>query len=85
MTREAHPAECLRTLRGSGGLTPPLNCANAGDQIRAAVEVEALPKPVAIVRMLSDYSVLRDQARAIAVRKVGMPAACSASMAECKR
>ena len=37
---------------------------SADDQIRAAVEVEALPKPVAIVRMLSDYSVLRDQARA---------------------
>jgi hypothetical protein len=34
------------------------------DQARAADEVEALPEGAAIVRMLSDYAVLRNQARA---------------------
>ena len=37
---------------------------NATDQARAADEVEALPEGAVIVRMLSDYAVLRDQARA---------------------
>ena len=37
---------------------------SAADQTRAAVEVEALPEGAVIVRMLSDYAVLRDQARA---------------------
>jgi hypothetical protein len=36
----------------------------AADQARAADEVEALPGGAVIVRMLSDYAVLRDQARA---------------------
>jgi hypothetical protein len=35
----------------------------ADDQARAAEEVEALPEGAVIVRMLSDYVVLRDQAR----------------------
>ncbi|WP_332838510.1 hypothetical protein [Rhodobacter amnigenus] len=34
------------------------------EQVRAADEVEALPEGAVIVRMLSDYAVLRDQARA---------------------
>jgi hypothetical protein len=34
------------------------------DQARAADEVEALPEGAVIVRMLSEYAVLRDQARA---------------------
>lgn len=37
---------------------------SAADQTRAAVEVEALPESAVIVRMLGDYAVLRDQARA---------------------
>lgn len=37
---------------------------SAADQARAADEVEALPEGAVIVRMLSDYAVLRDQARA---------------------
>lgn len=36
----------------------------AEDQARAADEVEALPEGAVIVRMLSDYAVLREQARA---------------------
>ena len=35
----------------------------AADQARAADEVEALPEGAVIVRMLSDYTVLREQAR----------------------
>ena len=35
----------------------------AADQARAADEVEALPDGTVIVRMLSDYAVMRDQAR----------------------
>jgi hypothetical protein len=34
------------------------------DQARAAGEVKALPEGAVIVRMLGDYVVLRDQARA---------------------
>jgi len=36
----------------------------AADQARAADEVVALPEDAVVVRMLSDYAVLRDQARA---------------------
>jgi hypothetical protein len=36
----------------------------AADQAQAANEVEALPEGALIVRMLIDYAVLRDQARA---------------------
>ena len=34
------------------------------EQTRAAVEVEAMPEEAVLVRMMSDYAVLRDQARA---------------------
>ncbi|PLL13939.1 hypothetical protein C0V75_00305 [Tabrizicola sp. TH137] len=37
---------------------------NTADQARAANEVAVLPEGAVIVRMLSDYSVLRDQAGA---------------------
>ena len=43
---------------------PPVVEYSVADQIRAAVEVEVLPEPAVIARMLSDYSVLRDQVRA---------------------
>ena len=36
----------------------------AAEQTRVADEVEALPNGAIIVRMLIDYAVLRDQARA---------------------
>jgi len=36
----------------------------AADQAQAADEVETLPEGAVIVRMLGDYAVLRDQARA---------------------
>lgn len=43
---------------------PPVVDYSSADQVRAADEVEALPGGATVVRMLSDYAVLRDQARA---------------------
>jgi hypothetical protein len=43
---------------------PPVVEYSASDQVRAAEEVEALPEGAVVVAMLSDYAVLRDQARA---------------------
>lgn len=43
---------------------PPVVEYTPADQLRVADEVEALPDGAVIVRMLSDYAVLRDQARA---------------------
>lgn len=43
---------------------PPVVRYSAADETHAAVEVEALPEGAVIVRMLGDYAVLRDQARA---------------------
>jgi hypothetical protein len=43
---------------------PPVVDYTAADQVRVAEEVEALSEGAVIVRMLSDYAVLRDQARA---------------------
>jgi len=43
---------------------PPVVEYSAADQLRAADEVDALPEGAMIVRMLSDFAVLRDQARA---------------------
>ncbi len=46
-----------------GAPCPPVVDYSAADQARAADEVRALPEGAVIVRMLSDYAVLRDQAR----------------------
>lgn len=43
---------------------PPVVGYSTAEQTRAADEVEALPEGAVIVRMLGDYKVLRDQARA---------------------
>ncbi len=43
---------------------PPVVEYTAADQARAGDEVEALPDGAVVVRMLSDYAVMRDQARA---------------------
>jgi hypothetical protein len=43
---------------------PPVVEYTASDQASAADEVEALPEGAVVVRMLGDYAVLRDQARA---------------------
>jgi hypothetical protein len=47
----------------TGQVCPPVVEYSTADQARAADEVEALPEGAVIVRMLSDYSVMRDQAR----------------------
>ena len=46
-----------------GQVCPPIVEYSTVDQVRAADEVEALPEGAIIVRMLSDYWVMRDQAR----------------------
>lgn len=43
---------------------PPVVEYTAAEQVRAADEVEAVPEGAVIIRMLGDYVVLRDQARA---------------------
>lgn len=43
---------------------PPVVDYTAAERARAGDEVEALPEGAVIVRMLSDYAVMRDQARA---------------------
>lgn len=43
---------------------PPVVDYTSAEQAHAADEVEALPEGAVVVRMLSDYAVLRDQARA---------------------
>ena len=43
---------------------PPVVAYTIADQVRAADEVDALPEGAMVVRMLSDYGVLRDQSRA---------------------
>ena len=43
---------------------PPVVEYTSAEKARAADEVEAMPEDAVIVRMLSDYTVLRDQARA---------------------
>ena len=43
---------------------PPVVDYTAAERARAADEVEAMPEGAAVVRMLSDYAVLRNQARA---------------------
>lgn len=43
---------------------PPIVEYTKADQARTAKEVATLPEGTAIVRLLGDYAVLRDQARA---------------------
>ena len=53
-------------MAGSEGQAPcpPVVEYSAIDQTHAAAEIEALPENAVVVGMLSDYAVLRDQARA---------------------
>jgi hypothetical protein len=46
------------------GVCPPVAEYDAGFQARAAEEVKALPEGSAVVEMLSDYAVMREQTRA---------------------
>lgn len=53
-------------MAGSEGQAPcpPVVDYSPVEQARAADELDALPDGAMVVRMLSDYTVLRDQARA---------------------
>lgn len=53
-------------MGGSDARTPcpPVVEYSAADQTRAATEIEALPEGAVMIQMMSDYAVLRDQARA---------------------
>ena len=53
-----------RLLGDTRSPCPPMVAYSAADQVSAAEEVGALPESVVVVAMLSDYAVLRDQARA---------------------
>lgn len=55
---------CATTGSEAKAPCPPVVEYSAVDQTRAADEVEALPASAIILRMLIDYAVLRDQARA---------------------
>lgn len=43
---------------------PPVVEYSAADQTRAAAEIKTMPKKAVMVRMMSDYAVLREQAQA---------------------
>ena len=55
---------CARVGSEAGVPCPPVVEYSATVQARAADEVEALADGAVIVRMLSDYAVMREQARA---------------------
>ena len=55
---------CAMAGSDGQGTCPPVVDYTAAEQVGAAREVEALPEGAMLVRMLSDYAVLRDQARA---------------------
>jgi hypothetical protein len=54
---------CARDGFDTKAPCPPVVEYSAADQARAAAEVDMLPEAAMVVRMLSDYAVLRDQAR----------------------
>jgi hypothetical protein len=54
--------------RPGAGVCPPVAEYGADLQARAAMEVEALPEDSALPALLSDYAVMRDQARACGPR-----------------
>lgn len=53
---------CARVGSEGAAFCPPVVEYSAADQNRAAVEAEALEADAIVVRMLSDYAVLREQA-----------------------
>lgn len=54
---------CATVSSDTQAVCPPIVEYSTSDQTRAAIELEALPDGAMVVRMLSDYAVLRDQAR----------------------
>ena len=54
--------------RGAAVVCPPVVDYGGGVQVQAAAELELLPETSAVGTLLSDYAVMRDQARACAAR-----------------
>ena len=54
--------------RGAAVVCPPVVDYGDGVQVQAAAELELLPETSAVGTLLSDYAVMRDQARACATR-----------------
>jgi hypothetical protein len=57
---------CATASSDARALCPPVVPYSTTDQARVAAEIAVLPDGAVVVRMLSDYAVLRDQARACA-------------------
>ena len=57
-------AACARVGSDPGPVCPPLPEYSAAFQARAAAEVEALPEDAALLVMIQDYAVMREQGRA---------------------
>ena len=55
---------CATGSSDAQALCPPVVQYSDRDQARAATEIEALPEGAVVVRMLGDYAVMREQARA---------------------
>ena len=49
---------------GGVGFCPPIVEYSRAEQAQVAAEVEALSEAAVVVRMLADYAVMREQARA---------------------
>ena len=49
---------------GGVGFCPPVVDYSRAEQVQGAAEVEALPEGAVVIRMLADYAVMREQARA---------------------
>mgnify|MGYP003650612158 CR=1 FL=1 len=54
---------CATDGSNAGVSCPPVVPYSAADQARAAAEVATLLEGAVVIRMLSDYAVMRDQAR----------------------
>ena len=55
---------CTTDNSDPGPICPPVVPYSPTEQERAAAEVAAMQKGAVVVRMLSDYAVMREQARA---------------------
>jgi len=54
---------CATVSSDAGVSCPPVVPYSATDQARTAAEIAALPEGAVVIQMLSDYAVLRNQAR----------------------
>lgn len=64
MTAMLSLAACATAASEPPALCPPVVDYTPAEQAQAAAELERLPESGTVVRMMIDYAVLRDQARA---------------------